>query len=169
MDAQKNILRIDGQPFRDGIDDPAFIAWAANEGVRVSRIFQDLETRRVDNKMAEEALRRLRSQGTDPLGPSVIVAPSAPVSVSMEVGELAVEHYRSAEGYDSSFLGDEHKLDLPILAPNLQPKVAKLKDGGEVLTYSPFLHRHECRAEAGLLYRSQCRWSETGESSTRSR
>ncbi len=56
----------------------------------------------------------------------------------MEIGELADEHYRSIEGYDPSFLGVEHKLELPKLAANLQPKVAKLKDNSEVLTYHHF-------------------------------
>ncbi|MGZ4942567.1 MAG: DNA/RNA non-specific endonuclease [Halobacteriota archaeon] len=56
----------------------------------------------------------------------------------MEVGELTTAHYDSAEGYDPAFLGAEHRLELPTLAPPLQLQVAKLTDGGDVLTYHHF-------------------------------
>jgi endonuclease G len=139
MDAQGNILKIDGRPYREGIDNPNTIAWIANEGVRVSRIFQELEKRSASDAMAAEALRRLRSQGVAPLGPSVIITPSGlPGGAPLEIGELAAEHYRSAEGYDPNFLGAEHLLELPKLTPQFQSKVAKLKEGGEVLTYHHF-------------------------------
>ncbi len=56
----------------------------------------------------------------------------------MELGELHAEHYLMAEGYNPDFLGSAHHLPLPKLADNLQSKVAKLKDGGEILTYQHF-------------------------------
>jgi endonuclease G len=138
MDAQGNILRIDGQPFNKVIDDPDTIAWVANEGVRISSIFQDLQARMSADEMAGEALRRLKSSGMSPLGSSIAAASSGSGTFPSEVGEMAIEHYRSAEGYDPGFLGDAHKLQLPALAANLLSKVAKLADGGEVLTYHHF-------------------------------
>jgi endonuclease G len=137
-DAQGNILKTDDQPYREGIDDPNTIAWIANEGVRISSIFQDLEKLSASDAMALEALRRLRSQVVTPF-PNVTITPSElPGGGPLEIGELAAEHYSSAEGYDPNFLGAEHQLGLPKLAPNLQSKVAKLNDGGEVLTYHHF-------------------------------
>lgn len=137
-DAQGNILKTDGQPYREGIDDPSTIAWVANEGVRISCIFQALESRSENEPMVAEALRRLRSHGTGPVGPVIITAPGSIPGASMELGELPMEHYRLADGYDPDFLGSMHHLPLPKLAENLQSKVAKLKDGGEILTYLHF-------------------------------
>lgn len=56
----------------------------------------------------------------------------------MKLGKLPVEHYRLADGYNPDFLGSMHKLPLPNLAASLLPKVAKLKDGSEILTYLHF-------------------------------
>jgi endonuclease G, mitochondrial len=136
-DAQGNILKTDGQPYRKGIDNPSTIAWVANEGVRISRIFQALESRSENEPMAAEALRRLRN-GTGPVGPAIITAPEPIPGAAMELGELSAEHYRLADGYNPDFLGSLHQLPLPKLADNLQSKVAKLKDGGEILTYLHF-------------------------------
>lgn len=137
-DAQGNILKIDGHLYREGIDDPSTIAWVANEGVRISRIFQALESRSENEPMVAEALRRLRSHGTGPVGPAIITAPEPIPSIATELGELPVEHYRLADGYDPDFLGSLHHLPLPRLADNLRSKVAKLKDGSEILTYLHF-------------------------------
>lgn len=60
------------------------------------------------------------------------------VDQTLKTGELEAEYYRCADGYNPSFLGAEHELGLPKLAPHLQPKVAKLADGSEVLTYHHF-------------------------------
>src|SRR5690606_26322623 len=124
--------------YREGIDDPSTIAWVANEGVRISRIFQALESRSENEPMVAEALRRLRSHGTGPVGPAIITAPEPIPSIATELGELPVEHYRLADGYDPDFLGSLHHLPLPRLADNLRSKVAKLKDGSEILTYLHF-------------------------------
>lgn len=140
LDAQGNILKTDGQPYRSGIDHPSTIAWIANEGVRISRIFQALDARRAE-PMVAEALRRIRSTGTGPTGPAIITTPSDGTGGSgmpQEVGELSAEHFRSATGYNPDFLGSEHQLPLPALASHLQSKVAKLIDGGSVLTYHHF-------------------------------
>ncbi|MDD1753861.1 MAG: DNA/RNA non-specific endonuclease [Methanotrichaceae archaeon] len=139
MDAEGKILKSDNQPFREGIDDPSTIAWVANEGVRVSRIFEELETRSAADTMAAEALRRLRIPGTGPKEPSYTTTASGKTGgTPMEIGELATEHYRTAEGYDPNFLSCEHHLGLPTLAADLQPKIANLKEDGEVLTYHHF-------------------------------
>jgi endonuclease G len=90
-------------------------------------------------RKAEEALSRLRSQVVTLAGSNAAITPSELAGgVPLELGELAAEHYVSAEGYDPNFLGAEHQLELPKLAPHLQPKAAKLIDGGEVLTYHHF-------------------------------
>ncbi len=137
-DAQGNILKTDGQPYREGIDDPSTIAWVANEGVRISRIFQALESRSENEPMVAEALRRLRSHGTGPVGPAVITAPKPIPDAVMELGKLPMEHYSLADGYNPYFLGSLYHLPLPKLADNLQSKVATLKDGGKILTYLHF-------------------------------
>lgn len=137
-DAKGNILKTDGQPYRKGIDDPRTVAWVANEGVRISRIFQALESRREKEPMAIEVLQRLRSQDTGPVGPAIITSSDLIPGATMELGELPAEHYRLADGYNPDFLGPLYHLPLPRLADNLQPKVAKLKDGGEILTYQHF-------------------------------
>jgi endonuclease G len=137
-DSQGNILKTDGQPYREGIDNPSTIAWVANEGVRISRIFQALELRSKKEMMAAEALRRLRSHGTGPVGPAIITATEPISSTGMELGELPMEHYLLAEGYNPDFLGSQYYLPLPKLADNLKSKVAKLKDGSEILNYLHF-------------------------------
>ncbi|MCC4765086.1 hypothetical protein FXW07_00090 [Methanosarcina sp. DH1] len=137
-DALGNILKTDGQPYREHIDDPSTIAWVANEGVRISRIFQALESRSENEPMAAEALRRLRSHGTCPVGPAVITAPEPIPDAVMELGKLPMEHYSLADGYNPDFLGSLYHLPLPKLADNLQSKVATLKDGGKILTYLHF-------------------------------
>jgi endonuclease G len=138
LDLKGNILKTDGQPYREGIDDPSTIAWVANEGVRISRIYQALEARKENEPMAAKALRRLCSMGTGPKGPAIITAPQPVFGAAFKMGELPAKHYRLAEGYDPDFLGSEHRLPLPRLAEQLQSKVAKLKDGGDILTYLHF-------------------------------
>jgi endonuclease G len=71
-DAQGNVLKTDGQPYREGIDNENLIAWKANEGIRISQIFLTIESRSAAEPMAAEALRRLRSQGSGPQGSAVI-------------------------------------------------------------------------------------------------
>ncbi|WP_292390433.1 DNA/RNA non-specific endonuclease [Methanosarcina sp. UBA5] len=137
-DAQGNILKTDGQAYREGIDNPSTIAWVANEGVRISCIFQALESRSDNEPMVAEALRRLRSNGTGPVGPAIITAPEPISGTTMELGELPAKHYHLADGYNPDFLGSQYHLPLPKLADNLQSKVAKLKDGSEILTYLHF-------------------------------
>lgn len=90
-------------------------------------------------RKAEDALRRLESQAASPSESNDALNPfGSPGEAPIEIGELAAAHYGSAEGYDPTFLGAEHQLGLPTLAPPLQPKVAKLKNGYEVLTYNHF-------------------------------
>jgi DNA/RNA endonuclease G (NUC1) len=88
----------------------------------------------------QKAMRELGlSQVVTALGPNVTITPSEVLGEApFEIGELAAENYSSAEGYDPNFLGADHQLELPKLAPHLQAKVAQLKDGGEVLTYHHF-------------------------------
>lgn len=138
LDDQGNILKKDGQIYRKDTDDPITIAWVANEGVRISRIYQALESRCENEPMAAEALRRLRSQGTGPIGPAIITAPGEAHGEAIELGELSREHYALADGYNQDFLGSDHRLPLPRLTDDLQSKVAKLKDGGDVLNYLHF-------------------------------
>ncbi|RXA17633.1 hypothetical protein EQO05_11980 [Methanosarcina sp. MSH10X1] len=137
-DAQGNILKTDGQPYREGIDNASTLAWVANESVRISCIIQALESRSENEPMAVEALCRLRSHVTGPAGPAVITAPESIHGAAMKLGELPAEHYLLADGYNPDFLGSLHPVPLPKLADNLQSRVAKLKDGREVLTYLHF-------------------------------
>ncbi len=90
-------------------------------------------------RKAKEEPHGLKSKAVSRSGSNSVRNPSkTPEEAPIVIGELAAAHYRSTDGYDPTFLGAEHQLDLPTLAPALRSRVAKLQDGGEVLTYHHF-------------------------------
>ncbi len=89
-DQDGNWLRKDGGRFRDGVDDPTTIDWVANEGVRISRIVQNMSERHLsptDRLLFEETLQPppdiLPREGE--ASPSATKPATTPVT-GMEVG-----------------------------------------------------------------------------------
>ncbi|WFF73420.1 DNA/RNA non-specific endonuclease [Proteiniclasticum sp. QWL-01] len=113
-----------------GVPDPEDPSkWIANEGVRISSIFQRL------------------AAGADELGPDARALlqellggtlPESPRDDFMQIGELGQEWYEKATGYDPVFLGEGFEVPLPVLSEELQPDIARTQEGQEVLHYTHF-------------------------------
>jgi endonuclease G len=111
--------------------------WIANEGVRISAIFQLLERNRFADPDAGAALDRLdTSLGLNPMDP---IAPPPETMFEADRSPLPLTRWNGVDGYDENFLSA--KIDLatiyaPILAAG---KVAPLLDGsGHELAYHHF-------------------------------
>nr|WP_246188441.1 DNA/RNA non-specific endonuclease [Metabacillus lacus] len=110
-----------------GVPDPDTPgAFLANEGIRVSSIFQ-----RISDKAASLSLEQQKLV-TGLIGDTSVEEQP----LQMEVGELSKKRYETAEGYIPSFLGPE--VPLPELQGVLLEDAAKLKDGGILLDYTHF-------------------------------
>ena len=120
-------------PATRSTDDPE---WLANEGVRISAIFNLLERNRFESEDARHALDRLeRGLGFAPLGDATIA--SSLDDQAEQAGPFAVTRWSGAGfGYDPDFLSEEIELD-PIYAKLLaKGLVAPLLDGsGHELRY----------------------------------
>ncbi len=121
------------------------IRWLANEGVRVSAIFNHLESRRFENEDARAALDRLsRAMGFAPISVQVMqdgVTTAGSGGVATEqFAPFEVNHWATdGLGYDPDFLNTALPLD-PIYASLLsEGRVAPLLDGsGHELRYWHF-------------------------------
>jgi endonuclease G len=103
------------------------INWIANEGVRVSSIFEHLGKQ---SWSAEQSrlIEELHQPGAVP-GPA---EPAEIVAV-----EQGLEWYAGSAGYDPQFLGQ--KVELPRLPAQMKGDIAQLKDGsGHELRYTNF-------------------------------
>ena len=103
------------------------IAWIANEGVRVSSIFEYLGKQNwtpEQNQLIEE----LHQAGAAP-------APAGPVEIIAV--EQSLEWYAGSAGYDPQFLGQQ--VGLPRIPAQMKSDIAQLKDGkGHELKYTNF-------------------------------
>ena len=61
------VLRRDGQPWREGIDDPALIDWIANEGARISAIVAALRAEVLTGAPADLLARLLEDDPPNPI------------------------------------------------------------------------------------------------------
>jgi endonuclease G, mitochondrial len=121
------------------------IRWLANEGVRVSAIFNHLESKRFENEDARAALDRLsRAMGFAPISVQVVqngVTKSGEGEAATEqFAPFKTEHWRADDlGYNPNFLNTELPLD-PIYAGLVADGlVAPLLDGsGHELKYWHF-------------------------------
>lgn len=66
MDGDK-ILKKDGTPFRDDVDDPATIEWIANEGARISGITAALKQAPLKDRQADMRAEMLEKQAPNPV------------------------------------------------------------------------------------------------------
>jgi endonuclease G, mitochondrial len=123
------------------------IRWLANEGVRVSAIFNHLESKRFENESARAALDRLsRAMGFAPIS---VQTEQDGVGASDEATEqfapFKIDHWRAdGLGYDANFLSTEIPLD-PVYAELARDGlVAPLLDGSgyelKYLHFSSLIH-----------------------------
>ncbi|WP_395945703.1 DNA/RNA non-specific endonuclease [Brevundimonas sp.] len=118
--------------------DPADPVWLANEGVRVSAIFNLLERNRFESESAQLALDRIeRGIGFPPIGrPSALPV----LSTTEQNAPFKTSRWTKTDlGYDPDFLSEGVPLEPIYRALADAGKVAPLKDGpGRELTYFHF-------------------------------
>lgn len=124
--------------------DAGEIRWLANEGVRVSAIFNHLESKRFESEDARAALDRLsRAMGFAPISVQVVqdgVTKPGEGEATEQFAPFKTEHWRAdGLGYDPNFLSAEIPLE-PIYAGLAKDGlVAPLLDGsGHELKYWHF-------------------------------
>jgi endonuclease G len=108
------VLRRDGQPWREGIDDPALVDWIANEGARISAIVAALRSEVLSGAAADLLARMLEDEPPNPIelarqdagGPPSAaphVGPTGtsfdvPLRISISIGEAAATVVALAPG-----------------------------------------------------------------------
>lgn len=111
------------------------IVWVANEGVRVSRIYQSLNDAAAQgNNQAAKALTKLHTLETSPSDSSA--------SHRIEVETLPEEWYQNTQGYKADFLNSSNTSDaivsLPTITKAFKDDIAQLTNGDTVLNYTHF-------------------------------
>ncbi|MBN1357657.1 DNA/RNA non-specific endonuclease [Candidatus Bathyarchaeota archaeon] len=105
------------------------IAWVANEGIRVSCIFDKVQEM-INNLPPEQQKLAIAAFPT-------ITSGDEEVSEEITLGDSSPEWYENVTGYDPSFLGKD--VPLPKIPDNLEKDLAPLKSGtGNVLKYTHF-------------------------------
>lgn len=103
------------------------IAWIANEGVRVSSIFEHLGKREWTGEQSR-LVEELYGAGA---------VPGAAGPVEMIAVEQSLEWYAGSTGYEPDFLGQ--RVELPRIPSQLKGDIAPLKEGsGNELKYTNF-------------------------------
>jgi endonuclease G len=103
------------------------IAWIANEGVRVSSIFEHLAKREWTGEQSRLIEELYSGVGVSPQGEPV----------EMVATEQSLEWYAGSNGYDPDFLGQ--RVELPRIPAEFEGDIARLKDGsGHELKYTNF-------------------------------
>lgn len=103
------------------------IAWIANEGVRVSSIFEHLAKREWTGEQSRLIEELYSGVGVSPQGEPV----------KMVATEQSLEWYAGSNGYDPDFLGQ--RVELPRIPAEFEGDIARLKDGsGHELKYTNF-------------------------------
>jgi endonuclease G len=175
VNGQRVVVRLDGTPATVG-DSEQVLRYLANEGTRISRIYHILETQAATDLNAAEALERLNAVAADPrMGPvslrtMPILLPALPVAEAGGAEEIirrSSERFAAAVGYDPTFLGADHHIDLPQMTSEVQRELATLKDSNDCelkyTNYSVFMNRERRTAFfiAGNIDGSQ-RWGVQG-------
>ncbi len=121
------------------------IRWLANEGVRVSAIFNHLESKRFENDHARAALDRLsRAMGFAPISVQVLQdgvrAADSGEMATEQFSPFKIDHWRTdGLGYDPNFLSIGLPLDPVYARLKNENAVAPLLDGsGHELKYWHF-------------------------------
>ncbi len=133
------VLRKDGKVWQPG-DPDSSIAWIANEGVRISRIFALLREREAADDAAAYVLREMSAaSAAEGFGAAGLVT-STPTAVRpavpVETETMGAEWYAGSTGYDSQFLGKT--VELPLLSGELAAAAAPVDGGDHVLAYTNF-------------------------------
>jgi endonuclease G len=132
-DENGNVLTVDGEIWTPDMSEEK-IAWKANEGVRISSIINDLNSRLDD--FSSDKKKILNQLLVESKAGQVLESPEAAMIGEMEVVELVASDY-NGDGYDQDFL--EQQVPLPTLSSALVGDIAPLNDGtGNVLNYNHF-------------------------------
>jgi endonuclease G len=130
------VVRLDGTPAQEN-DPEHLIRYIANEGTRVSRIYESLRKKQTKSKHAANALSRMLAVSSNPeLGPldlrsSPILIPggaSASGGGAEEITRRKLDDYRNAKGYKPTFLGPSFRIGLPRYTSELKRELAPLRD-----------------------------------------
>ncbi len=131
-DEKGRVLAVDGSVWTPAMGEER-IAWAANEGVRVSSILADVRRALDDGSMTAAQRSLLDELPAGTAAPSQRGGPSNPLVTA----ERDLEFFRRVKGYERDFLGPA--VDLPSLSPGQLADVAPRLDGrGHVLEYVHF-------------------------------
>lgn len=131
-DAQWRVLAVDGSVWTPAMGEDR-VAFAANEGVRVSSIVGDLRSSAVAASLSPEQKALLDELLS---GPGTSAVPAGVVR-TLETAERDVELFSRVKGYEADFLGPV--VDLPALSPEQLADTAPRLDGrGHVLEYVHF-------------------------------
>lgn len=113
-----------------GVPDPEDgTKWIANEGIRMSSIVKYLENQR--NNLDEQGKNLLDEALTGNPLPSIDLG-------GMKTSDLGSDWYRTARGYDETFLGSNYVVPLPKLKEALQKDIAQTPVGETHLKYTHF-------------------------------
>jgi endonuclease G, mitochondrial len=119
------------------------IDWAANEGIRISRIWDRLGALVAENSpfaaMAKQVLQRIAANAGNPRsGPLPLVRTEGPRAgpEPFELIRRSIEAFKDAKGHDPNFLG--RKTPFPTPSPEVKAAVALAKNGDDVLHYEHF-------------------------------
>lgn len=104
-------------------------AYIANEGIRISSILKLMSLLRPTLEEEQQVLLDSIFATSEP---------PCPERSQMVIGNLELEWYERAKGYDAIFLGDNYAVPLPILRSDLKREVAQLTNGKTVLDYTHF-------------------------------
>ena len=136
INGQRVVLRRDGTPASEG-DSKDMLRYETNEGTRVSRIYHSLEEKATANPHAAAALEQIAAVATDPrMGPisvrtTPILLPSLPPAEAGGLEEIIrrkADKFAGARGYQSTFLGNDHKILLPRMTSEVERELAQLKE-----------------------------------------
>lgn len=131
-DEKGRVLAVDGSVWKPAMGEDR-IAWAANEGVRISSVLADLRGVVGDGTLTA-AQRTLLDELLDEAGaPTRAAGPAGPLATA----ERDLEFFKRVKGYERDFLGPV--VELPRLSPEQIEDVAQRLDGrGHVLEYVHF-------------------------------
>ena len=131
-DAEGRVLAVDGSVWNPAMGADR-IAYAANEGVRISSILADLREIVAGESLQAEQKALLDELFREPVGP---VPPAGAIKV-LETDERDLELFLRVKGYEPDFLGPA--VELPTLSPAQLADIAPRIDGrGHILEYVHF-------------------------------
>lgn len=134
FDDESRLLSIHGIPWTPDMGESQ-IQWIANEGIRISSIFHQLQAIRPElspeqRRLLNEALEAYREDNLAP-------PPTSPRTVVIRAVTQEKGSYLDRQGYDAGFLGG--RVPLPRLSARLQSDCAPLLDeSGVELKYTHF-------------------------------